>query len=121
MFKLIIIFVIIVMVLIFIIRYLWLKNCVLRRRIEDTLSQKQSQSVRYGKMTEQFLPFLQAYPYNEQNFRFLGSPIDGIQFEEDRIIFTEFKAADSKLTQKQKKIRELVGNKKVFFEEFNIK
>ncbi len=121
MFQLIVIFVIICLVLILVIRYLWLKNCVLKNQIKDTLSKKQSQSVRYGKMTEQFLPFLEAYPYDEQNFRFLGTPIDGIQFEPDKIVFTEFKAANSKLSQKQKHIKELIEDKKVYFKEFNIK
>lgn len=71
-------------------------------------------------MTEQFLPFLEEYPYDEQNFRFLGTPIDGIQFEDDKIVFVEFKAGDSKLTEKQKKIKEQVEKKKVEFEEFRI-
>ena len=121
MFKLIVIFVIIVLVLIIVIRYLWLKNYVLQKQVKDTVSKKQSLSVKYGKMTEQFLPFLEAYSYDEQNFRFLGNPIDGVQFEDDKIIFIEFKAANSKLSQKQKKIKELIENKKVFFEEFSIK
>ena len=121
MFQIIVIFVIIVLVLILICRYLWLKNYVLRKQVQEVISKKQSQSVRYGKMTEQFLPFIEAYPYNEQNFRFLGTPIDGIQFESNRIIFTEFKAADSRLSPKQKQIKELIENKKVYFEEFNLR
>ncbi len=121
MFKLIVIFVIICVILILIIRYLWLKNYVLQKQVQDTVSKKQSLSVKYGKMTEQFLPFLEAYPYDEQNFRFLGSPVDGIQFESDKIIFVEFKAADSKLSQKQKHIKKLVENKKVYFKEFSIR
>ena len=71
-------------------------------------------------MTEQFLPFLKDYPYNEQNFRFIGSPIDGVQFEDDKIVLVEFKVGGSNLTGKQKRIKELVEKKKVKFEEIRL-
>ena len=87
----------------------------------DTLMfQKSSLSSKYGKMTEQFLPFLKEYPYDPQNFRFLGSPIDGVQFEDDKIIFIEFKTASSQMSPRQKQIAELVWNKKVLFEEHRL-
>jgi len=121
MFKIVAIFVIIILVLIIVIRYLWLKNYVLQREIKDILSQKQSLSVKYGKMSEQFMPFLKEYPFDEHDFRFIGNPIDGIQFNEDKIIFIEFKTAGSRLSQKQKEIKNLVDNKQVYFKEFNIK
>jgi predicted Holliday junction resolvase-like endonuclease len=121
MFKIVIIFIIIILVLILIIRYLWLKNYVLQKNIKEIISKKQSLSSKYGKMTEQFLPFLDLYPYNEQNFRFLGSPIDGVQFEDDKIIFIEFKTSNSKMSIKQKEIKNLVDNKKVYFQEYNLK
>jgi predicted Holliday junction resolvase-like endonuclease len=82
--------------------------------------EKRSLSSRYGKMTEQFIPFLKGYPYDEQNFRFIGSPIDGIQFEDDKIVMVEFKTGDSKLTEKQRRVRELVEKKKIEFEEVRI-
>jgi predicted Holliday junction resolvase-like endonuclease len=82
--------------------------------------EKRSMSGKYGKMTEQFMPFLKGYPYNEQNFRFIGSPIDGVQFEDDKVVLVEFKTASSRLTEKQKKIKELVERKKVEFKEVRI-
>jgi len=82
--------------------------------------QKSSLSSKYGKMSEQFMPFLKDYPYDPQNFRFLGSPIDGVQFEDDKIIFVEFKTNSSQLTPRQKQIAEIVWNKKVLFEEHRI-
>jgi len=91
-----------------------------RKRFIKVKFQKQSLSTKYGKMTEQFMPFLEVYPYDKNNFRFIGTPIDGIQFENDKIIFIEFKSANSKLTEKQKKIKELVKNGRVEFEEFKI-
>lgn len=82
--------------------------------------QKRSLSSRYGKAVENFMPFLQDFPYNPENFRFLGNPIDGISFEEDKIVFMEFKTASSKLSDKQKNIKELVEDKKVDFQEIRI-
>ena len=39
-----------------------------------------------------------------------------MQFEEDKIVIVEFKAAGSKLSKKQKKIRDLIRSRKVDFE-----
>ena len=82
--------------------------------------QKSSLSSKYGKMTEQFMPFLKDYPFDPQNFRFIGSPIDGIQFDDDKIVLIEFKTASSQLSDKQKRIAELVGQRKVTFEEHRL-
>ena len=60
------------------------------------------------------------YPHEPQNFRFLGSPIDGVQFNDKGIVFVEFKAAQAKLSPLQKHIKELVNEKKVSFEEIRI-
>lgn len=82
--------------------------------------QSRSLSVKYGKMSEQFFPFLETYPYDRQNFRFIGSPIDGVQFENDKIIFVEFKTSDSTLSETQKRIKDLVNRKSVEFREIRI-
>ncbi len=82
--------------------------------------QKSSLSSKYGKMTEQFMPFLKDFPYDPQNFRFIGSPIDGIQFDEDKIVFIEFKTATSRMSDKQKRIAELVKDRRVTFEEHRL-
>ena len=79
-------------------------------------SQKRSQSVRYGKLTEQFMPFLESYPYDPHDFRFLGTPIDGVQFTEDSIVLIEFKAADSRLSHRQRAIKKMVEEGAVRFE-----
>ncbi|MFL2763008.1 MAG: Holliday junction resolvase-like protein [Dehalococcoidia bacterium] len=79
-------------------------------------SEKISQSTKYGQISEEFFPLEQSYPYNSQNFKFLGDPIDGIQFNENEIILIEFKTNKSQLSQKQRIIRDLVKNKKVSFE-----
>jgi len=81
---------------------------------------KQSQSVKYGKMSENWIPLSEKFPYPKEKFRFLGNPIDGIAFLDDKIIFCEFKTNTSKLSHTQENIRELVKNKKVEWSEFRI-
>jgi predicted Holliday junction resolvase-like endonuclease len=81
---------------------------------------KRSLSSKYGKMVEQFMPFLERYPYDPSRFRFLGTPIDGIQFEDDKIIFVEFKVANSQLSASEERIKEMVKKRKVEWQEFKI-
>ena len=99
---------------------LWVRHELLKLQLQEALFSKKSLSSKYGKMTEQFIPFLESYPYNEQDFRFLGSPIDGVQFEPDKIVLVEFKAGGSQLTRKQKDIKRLVERGKVEFQEFRL-
>ncbi len=84
--------------------------------ITELDKQKRSQSIRYGKLTEQFMPFLESYPYDPHDFRFLGTPIDGVQFTEDAVVLIEFKAAGSQLSQRQRAIKRMVEEGAVRFE-----
>jgi len=84
--------------------------------ISELDKQKRSQSIRYGKLAEQFMPFLESYPYDPHDFRFLGTPIDGVQFTEDSIILVEFKAADSQLSKRQRTIKRIIEEGAVRFE-----
>jgi len=97
--------------------FLWRRS---KTQLSDLAFRKSSQSSRYGKMSEQFMPFLKDYPYDPQRFRFLGSPIDGVQFEENKIIFIEFKTAGSQMSNFQRQIAENVWQKRVEFEEHRI-
>jgi predicted Holliday junction resolvase-like endonuclease len=84
--------------------------------ISELDKQKRSQSIRYGKLAEQFMPFLESYPYDPHDFRFLGTPIDGVQFTEDSIILVEFKTADSQLSKRQRTIKGIIEEGAVRFE-----
>ena len=88
-------------------------------RVDDVQFQKQSLSTTYGRITEQWFPFMEQYPYDPQEFRFLGSPVDGVQFNEDSIVLVEFKANKSRLSEKQKRIKQLVEDGHVYWEEFH--
>jgi predicted Holliday junction resolvase-like endonuclease len=96
------------------------ENLSLKEKLSGLVSSKQSLSTKYGRMSEQFMPFLKDYPHESQDFRFIGTPVDGVQFNKDGIVFVEFKTGDSKLTAKQKDIKELVKKGKVDFLEFRM-
>jgi predicted Holliday junction resolvase-like endonuclease len=84
------------------------------------LSQKKSSEVRLGKIGENMAPFIEDWPYDHNKFRFLGNPIDGIQFTDYEIIFVEIKTGKSRLTTTQKQIKKLVAEGKVSFATFRI-
>jgi predicted Holliday junction resolvase-like endonuclease len=66
------------------------------------------------------MPFISNYPWDPQDFRFIGSPIDGIQFENDKIILVEFKTASSTFSKRQRVIRDQVERGLVEFKEFRL-
>ncbi|MBU0530379.1 MAG: Holliday junction resolvase-like protein [Candidatus Aenigmatarchaeota archaeon] len=111
----------VVVFLLFVILYSLIRsNMGLRTKIREIASSKQSLATKYGKMSEQFMPFMKDYPYNPENFRFLGTPVDGVQFEDDKVVFVEFKTSGSKLSEKQKNIREMIKKKNVDWDEVRI-
>ncbi len=85
------------------------------KRCEEILSQHRSTLVKHGQKWEHFVPFMTQFEEvgNKENFVFLGSPIDGVCFDEDFIKFIEVKTGTSQLSEKQKRIRDLVEKKKV--------
>ena len=84
-------------------------------------SQKKSSEVRTGQIAEHFVPLLKDFKYNRKQARFLATPIDFIIFEEEEIIFMEVKTGNSQLTTTQRKVRDLIKEKKVKWEVLRIK
>lgn len=80
--------------------------------------QKRSSEVRLGKTVENIAPFFTEYPYDPGNFRFLGSPIDGISFNDDEVVFIEIKTGQARLSKQQHRIKSLVKDGKVKFMTF---
>jgi predicted Holliday junction resolvase-like endonuclease len=73
-----------------------------------------------GLIAEQFAPFTKKFDqlgWDPQEFKFLGRPVDGVQFQDDEILIVEFKTGSSQLTPRQKHIRQLVTEGKVSFKE----
>jgi predicted Holliday junction resolvase-like endonuclease len=110
--------IILLILLILLLSQLYYKNkmSTLQKNLAKITSDKISLSTKYGQISEEFFPLEQSYPYNSKDFKFLGNPIDGIQFNNDKIILVEFKTNTSKLSTKQRHIRDLINNNQVEFE-----
>jgi predicted Holliday junction resolvase-like endonuclease len=104
-------------ILFFIVLHLFKENKLLKEEMAKLQHSKKSVEVRHGKTWEEFVPFLNDFPYTKENFKFIGMPIDGIAFEEDKIAFVEIKTGKSRMSEKQRRVKELVQNKKVEFKE----
>lgn len=112
---------------IFVILWLWFKQRIEKDRAEKyktqsekTLFHRKSSEVRLGKIGENLAPFIEAWPWDPKNFRFLGNPIDGLQFNKDGIVFVEIKTGKARLNRSQKDFRDLVKAGKVSFVTFKI-
>ena len=92
----------------------------LKEKNELIVSQKKSSEVKLGIIGENFMPFISAFPYDHKKFRFLANPCDGIFFGETEIVFMEFKTGNAKLSDSQKRIRDIVKSGKVRFETFRV-
>lgn len=82
----------------------------LQKKLDTTTSQQKEHQ-----------EFMQYYPFDHENFRFTGSPVDGIQFEEDQIFFVLFKKEKTSLTIEQERIKTLLEKGKVRWFEFMTK
>lgn len=91
-----------------------------KSKYETINSSRKSSEVRLGQITENIVPFLNGFKYDPKSVRFLGSPIDLIAFEQEEIVFIEVKTGKSKLSAKQRNIRDLVDSGKVRFETHRI-
>jgi len=79
-----------------------------------------------GKFIERFIPFLRNTPYQPSDMHFLGQPVDYIVFQglhEDkieRVIFVEVKTGDSKLTKREKSLKEAIDKRRVSWKQINV-
>lgn len=96
----------------------WVRR--LRRRLRETRHSARSLATRHGQATEHFVPFMAHWPWDPKGFRFLGSPVDGIQFAPDAVVFVEVKTGSSRLSDEQKRIKALVEAGRVAWREVRI-
>ena len=89
----------------------------LKTQYTQLYSQKKSSETRIGQVYEQMAPFLEGFKHNPKDSHFLGQPIDYVIFEEDKIVFLEVKYGYSRLSERQEKIKKLVEQGKVAWEE----
>jgi predicted Holliday junction resolvase-like endonuclease len=130
----------IILVLAVLVIYLWFKNrewkIKFEHKVEEFLKLEEEKIRRdaiersartlSGKTLERLVPFLERFPYDAHDIRWLGDPIDLVVFDGyskdnlEKIVFCEVKSGESKLTAGQRRIRELIEDKKIKWEEFRI-
>ena len=91
-----------------------------RRYKREADSSRRGDRVVRGLISEQFAPFTEKFKklgWDPQEFKFLGRPVDGVQFQEDEIVIVEFKTGRSQLSDTQQRVKRLVEQGKVRFEE----
>ena len=92
----------------------------LRRRLLEHA--RRSAAVVSGRVAEQLVPFSQLFKYDPRDARFLGSPVDFVVFDglEDgnlrAIVFVEVKKGSSKLSDRERQIKEAVERCAVKFD-----
>jgi predicted Holliday junction resolvase-like endonuclease len=98
------------------------------KRLEEARKQAilQSRAVLGGKFTEQMAPYLPEFKYDPTEARFIGTPIDLVVFpglaegEPKEIVLIEVKSGrSSRLTPREKRIKELVEANMVRWEEIH--
>jgi predicted Holliday junction resolvase-like endonuclease len=95
------------------------------RRVRDDAVQR-SLAVTAGKVHEQLIPYLPAFPYNPKDARFLGSPVDLVVFDGlsqgrvRRIVFVEVKTGGAGLTGRERMVREAVREGEVQWVELRV-
>jgi len=77
------------------------------------LSQKKASEIRLGQIAEQFVPFIENFPYDPKRARFIGSPIDLMVFGDDEIVFLEIKTGKSRLNANQTRIKKQIEENKI--------
>jgi predicted Holliday junction resolvase-like endonuclease len=84
---------------------------------------EKSRSVLGGKFTEQMVPYFPDFKYDPTEVRFIGSPIDMIVFpglakgEPEEVVILEVKSGKSTLNPVQRKIRRLIEDGMVRWDE----
>ncbi len=102
----------------------WRQNETARIRKEAI---SRSKNVVRGKIYEQLVPFADGFPFNPQDARFLGSPIDYIIFdglddgELREVVLAEVKSGNAKLSAREAMIREAVQEGRVRFIEMRVR
>jgi predicted Holliday junction resolvase-like endonuclease len=95
----------------------WVYFLVWKSKYSSSIRQdavQRSQAVIAGKVHEQLIPYLPAFPFNPKDVRFLGSPVDLVVFDGlaegrvRRVIFLEVKTGGAGLTSRERSVRDAI-------------
>lgn len=98
-------------------------SALLKKERQDAV--KRSRAVLGGQMIEQVSPYLPNFPCNPADARFIGKPVDFIAFpglsennSVDEVLLIEVKSGDSKLSGREREIKNAVKNGRVRYVEY---
>jgi predicted Holliday junction resolvase-like endonuclease len=124
-----IIAVVVVVAILAVILSIYIIRAIYERRFRDEVEQARQDAISRsrtslgGKFTEQLVPFFPDFAYDPTEVRFIGSPIDMVVFpglaqgDPQEIVILEVKTGNAQLTPVQKKIRQLVEDGMVRWDE----
>jgi hypothetical protein len=107
----------------------WLYSFVWRARYTGAIREDavlRSRAVTAGKMYEQLIPYLSGFPYDPQDVRFLGGPVDLVIFDGlsagqlRRIVFAEVKTGGSILSRRERGVRDIIEAGEVEWAELRV-
>jgi predicted Holliday junction resolvase-like endonuclease len=95
------------------------------RKAISRRSETATTTINIGFILERIAPSMDGFPFNHNDCRSLFDPIDYIIFEGlnkknsvSKILFTEIKTGNAKLSKKEKEIRNLVEKKQVVWDTY---
>ena len=100
--------------------YSWWRWRKAEKQLKILAGKKKSTEVRTGQIVENFAPFLPDFGHDPKSAHFLGMPVDFVIFEETGITFKEIKSGGARLSPKQRLIKQLIEDGKVYWEEMRI-
>ena len=126
--------IVVVVVLVFVVVILWRRagtsaQAAYERGVEAGRddSRKRARSVNLGQVVEHLVPFMPDFPFDPKDARFLGAPVDYIVFaglrednRVDEVVFVEIKSGKSKLTSRERSVKEAVEDGRVAYFEMRI-
>ncbi len=101
--------------------YRWRERRVGKEAAQAAL--KRSRRVLKGQAAEQLAPLTEEFQYLANDARFLGSPVDYLVFDglsesgEVEVVFLEIKSGQSRLSEREARVREAVDAGRVRWEE----
>ncbi len=87
---------------------------------------QRSRAVLAGQFSEQLAPYLPDFPFKPTETRFIGKPIDFLVFHGmdekniDEVIFVEVKSGKANLSTHERKLKDVIKEKKVRWAEYRI-
>lgn len=85
-----------------------------------------STAVVRGNVTEHLLPFMEQFPYDPRDCRFLGAPVDLVVFDGlygdglRDVVFLEVKTGGSRVTERERAVRDAVTAGRVRWEQVRV-